>query len=219
MGPPGVGKTTALTELRRRHPAVERFAVRDYGLYLAETGTELGSRLCGPLLRCEMLHDDLVREEFAHFLEHLPPDARCVVVEGYPRSMTQCADLLQVASAHGRLSAFVLMHAADGELRSRIAGRLLCPSCSPQRDHGHDLQCAKCGGALVRRADDAPDRVRQRLRDYHSFREPVAQFFAARRLLHVVDGGDDVDTVRRHLERILVGLDHLAAPQSETRAS
>jgi adenylate kinase len=63
--------------------------------------------------------------------------------------------------------------------------------------------CDVCGGRLVARADDTPEAVRARLRDYHEKTRPVLDLFRAKEVVVAVDATGSVAQVqagiRQHL--------------------
>ena len=62
----------------------------------------------------------------------------------------------------------------DDELVRRISERTVCESCqTPYTGHAPGSACPKCGGRLVRRTDDEPEAVRQRLAVYRAQTAPV----------------------------------------------
>jgi hypothetical protein len=50
-----------------------------------------------------------------------------------------------------------------------------------------DGVCDVCGGRLVARADDTPEAVEGRLRDYHEKTRPVLELFGAKEVIVAVD--------------------------------
>jgi adenylate kinase len=204
-GPPGAGKTTALISLERRHRALARFGVRDYGLELAEAGNPLGLKMRDTLLHGELVADDLVRQEFTHFLEHLPGEVGCVAVEGYPRDLRQCADLAEVvATAGARLAELVVVEVPDDVVRARVMDRRICTGCGLPAASAATEGCPACGGAVARRHDDAAERLDQRLKEFRTVSGEVRSYFARRRLLHVIDGRRGADEVRNALRSLLL---------------
>lgn len=206
-GPPGAGKTTALVSLERAHRRLARFAVREYGLALAEAGHPLGLKMRDVLLRGDLVADDLVQQEFAHFLGQLPAGVESVAVEGYPRDTAQCADLAEaVAAAGGRLAGLVVVDVPDEVVFARVAARRICTSCGLPVP-ATNATCAACGGPAASRHDDALDLLNRRLRDFRTISAQVRSYFARRRLLHVIDGLQSPDRVRGRLEALLLA-DH-----------
>lgn len=201
-GPPGAGKTTGLLSLAKQHRWLARFGVRDYGLDLARAGHPLGLAMRDSLLRGVMLSDALVREEFVHFLHHLPDDVRVVAVEGYPRDQAQSADFFDaVREARALVGGLVVVDIPDELVWARVAQRLICAGCGrPVQAAG---QCPTCAGPVVRRGDDARDRLSQRLRDYRRLSAEVNSYFAERHLLRIVDGTRQEIDVRQALHEML----------------
>ncbi|MFF1787576.1 adenylate kinase family protein [Kitasatospora sp. NPDC058243] len=211
-GPPGAGKSTALMALDDRHPDLARFGVRDYGLRLAAAGHPLGTRMRETLLRQELLPDELVRLEFAHFLDHLPAAVRVVAVEGYPRDLPQCDDLLRTAADRDvRVTGFAVVTVPDGTARTRVANRRLCVECGATTDAPDAPACPGCGGGVMRRRDDAAASFERRLADYHRIIGDLRAYFAERSLLREVDGTRPSDEVRAALWESLDAMDAMDA--------
>ena len=62
-----------------------------------------------------------------------------------------------------------------------------------------------CGGELVQRADDMPDKVRTRLAAYHRDTAPVLDYYEGKKLLRRVDGLGTQDDVFARLCRAIDG--------------
>jgi adenylate kinase len=56
--------------------------------------------------------------------------------------------------------------------------------------------CDVCGGRLVARADDTPEAVQGRLRDYHEKTRPVLELFAAKEVVMAVDATGPVEQIQ-----------------------
>jgi adenylate kinase len=204
IGPPGAGKSTALLALAGRCPQFARFGVRDYGLRLAGAGDPLGLAMRDPLLRQELLPDELVRRAFARFLDDLPPGARVVAVEGYPRNARQCADLLDGLRERGfEMAGLVVIDIPDGVVRQRVTNRRLCSACGKPSDGAGAPTCSDCGGAIARRLDDEDAWLERRLMDYREVSRWLRAFFAERGLLRLIDGLRSAGEVRAALTDVL----------------
>ncbi|SDZ35491.1 adenylate kinase [Amycolatopsis xylanica] len=203
-GPPGAGKSSALIELGRRSDRLARFGVRDYGLWLASQGDPLGLAMRDTLLRQELLTDDLVRQEFLHFLDRLPATAEVVAVEGYPRDERQCDDLLEAVDGWGtRVAGYVVVDVPDEVVRARVTRRRICGDCGAPTDAGTASRCQDCGGALVVRRDDLLATLERRLAEYRRLSKGPREYFAARGLLSEIDGAQPAERVLGELADVL----------------
>ena len=63
--------------------------------------------------------------------------------------------------------------------------------------------CDVCKGNLVARADDNPEAVRSRLKDYHQKTAPVLELFKRKELIIKVDGTKDANTVQNEIREKL----------------
>jgi adenylate kinase len=92
----------------------------------------------------------------------------------------------------------------------RLTGRWSCPQdgrvyhdlYSPPRTKG---VCDACGSALVRRRDDEPAVVEQRLRTYHEETEPLIEYYLRRGVLATVKGDAGIDEVFAEIRSICRG--------------
>ena len=76
-------------------------------------------------------------------------------------------------------------------------------SCS-NRSWAPGTRCNKCGGTLVRRKDDEPESIRNRLKVYRDQTEPVIQWVKDRKLdLVEIDATGELDEIT---ERAMKGL-------------
>lgn len=204
-GPPGCGKTTALSTLERLHPQIARFGVRDYGLHLAAMGNPLGLAAKDTLLQQGLLPDSLVRDQFVHFLDGLSKSIQVVVVEGYPRTFQQCADLDGALRHRGRheIAGLVIIEVPDNVALERVTARRICSECGKPSTSRTD--CVRCGGPVVVRRDDAAPQFARRLAESKRVGAKLRSHFSAGNLLHVVDGTRSVETVHCRLEELMLG--------------
>ena len=67
------------------------------------------------------------------------------------------------------------------EIVRRLSARTLCDTCqTPYTGREPGERCEKCGGTLVRRKDDEPDAIRQRLAVYERQTAPVIGWYERR---------------------------------------
>jgi adenylate kinase len=93
----------------------------------------------------------------------------------------------------------LLFDVDDDELVKRLSTRTVCQGCqTPYMGRDPGTACAKCGGTLVRRKDDEPEAVRNRLDVYRSQTKPVIGWYEGRKMkVNKVDAAGSVDDVTR----------------------
>jgi adenylate kinase len=108
-----------------------------------------------------------------------PRTAQGVVLDGVVRTVPQAEGLAKVAGELGKqVDAVLAFDIDDDEIVHRLAGRTICEKCqTPYTGREPGSKCDKDGGTLVRRKDDEPEAVRNRLEVYRRQTEPVLQWY------------------------------------------
>jgi adenylate kinase len=109
-----------------------------------------------------------------------PRNANGVLLDGVIRTVPQAQGLSTVLKELGREVAAVLcFDIDDDEIVRRLSGRTVCEKCqTPYTGREPGTPCDKDdGGTLVRRKDDEPDAVRNRLMVYERQTAPVLQWY------------------------------------------
>ncbi len=121
------------------------------------------------------------------------------IIDGFPRSLEQA----QKSESFFKPDAVLYLEVPDEESKRRIQYRRICSQCQnnynlitqpPQNPKG---ACDLCGGELVRRGDDTPELVDQRLKNYHQVTEPLKEWYAKRKKLVLVDARSGIADVAR----------------------
>lgn len=204
FGPPGSGKGTqgVLVEKKYGFPKIStgdllRRAVRER--------TPLGVQAEAMMNRGELVSDEivlgLVREKISG-----PEARRGYLLDGFPRNPAQVRGL--EAMNGDRPEVVIELDVAGEALVERMAGRLTCRSCGAIANLKHrkprvEGRCDGCGGELVRRPDDRPEVIRERLRVYHEQTEKIRAHYQAKGVFHRVDGTGRVEEVFGRIGGIL----------------
>jgi adenylate kinase len=64
-------------------------------------------------------------------------------------------------------------------------------------------RCDICGHELVTRADDTPEALDARLRDYHEKTRPVLELFRRKEVVHDVDARPEPEAVQNAIRKTL----------------
>jgi adenylate kinase len=213
LGPPGSGKGTQGERTSRRY-GIPKVSTGDILRRAVEDRTPLGQRAEAMMNRGVLVSDDIVLELVRGRIG--ADDCRPgYVLDGFPRNICQ-AEALETLESGRRERALELR--VDFELLvRRLSARLVCPNCQavynlevhPPRTEG---VCDVCGTALIRRPDDRPEVIAERLKVYQRETEPLRGFYAARQAFREVDGSGSVEEV---FGRVAADLDRFLKPAGE----
>ena len=199
LGPPGVGKGTQGARLAA-HLGVPHLATGDVLREAVRGATPQGLAAKGYMDRGDLVPDSVILGIMKERLASAEA-AKGVVLDGVVRTVPQAEGLATVLADLGRRVDVVLVfNADDEELVKRLGGRTVCENCStPYTGREPGSACEKCGGKLVRRKDDEPEAIRNRLKVFQAQTAPVLHWYRAHekggaRVAHV-DAVGGVDAV------------------------
>jgi adenylate kinase len=196
FGKPGAGKGTQAPKLAEALDA-PILATGDVLRAALREGTPLGleaksymdrGALVPDAVILGILKDALASERFA----------RGAILDGVVRTVPQAEGLEHALAELGRpLDAVLVFDIDDDEIVRRISGRLVCDKTQgPYAGFAPGTKCPDCDGTLVRRKDDEPEAVRNRLDVYRAQTLPVLEWYrhngAKVREIDAVGSVDDV---------------------------
>jgi adenylate kinase len=200
LGKPGVGKGTQ-APLVAQALGVPTIATGDVLRQARREGTPLGREAQGYMDRGELVPDAVI---LGIMKEALSGDGarRGSVLDGVVRTEPQADGLAKVLGELGRQVGGVLFFDAnDEEIVRRLSGRTVCDVCqTPYMGKEPNTSCEKpgCLGKLVRRADDEPAAIRNRLAVYERQTAPVLEWYRRAGIpVHRIDAVGDVNEVTR----------------------
>jgi adenylate kinase len=176
FGPPGVGKGTQGGRLAAAL-GVPSISTGDLFREHVRNGTELGARLSALIASGDYVPDAVTNTMLAERLAQRDAAAG-FLLDGYPRTADQVAELDRLLALSGTsLDAVLLLAAPDEELEERLLKR--------STEQG--------------RSDDTPEVIRHRLALYHRETEPLVALYDAADLVVRVDGTGTPDQVHERL--------------------
>lgn len=177
LGPPGVGKGTQ-GDLLARRLGIPKIATGDVLRAARREGTPLGRQAQAAMDRGDLVPDSVILGILKEALA-VPDARRGAILDGAVRTIPQAEGVDRVLRELGRrVDVVLLLEADEEELVRRLSGRTTCDSCqTPQTGLEPGARCPRCGGTLVRRPDDEPDAVRNRLRVYRDQTAPVIAWY------------------------------------------
>ena len=195
MGVQGSGKGTQAKLLAERLD-LEHISVGDIFRWNVQHHTKLGAQVRRSLAAGELVSDDLVAAVVHRRLSEHDWNYG-FIIDGFPRNQPQARFFLESYD----LDAVILLEVPDQVVKERILSRRLCSNCGVDYNlifHRPEVAgvCDVCGGRLVARADDTPQAVQGRLRDYHEKTRPVLDLFGAKEVIMAVDATGPVAQIQ-----------------------
>jgi adenylate kinase len=204
FGKPGAGKGTQAPKLAESLGA-RILATGDVLRNATREGTTLGKKAKEFMDRGDLVPDDVILGIVGEALAR-PEHARGAILDGVVRTVPQAEGLERVLKSMNRKVDAVLNFDIDNdEIVRRLSGRTVCENCqTPYTGRKPGEQCEKCGGKLVRRRDDEPDAIRNRLAVYESQTAPVFDWYKRNgtRVVTVDAVGTKDDVTKRALKAL-----------------
>ena len=177
LGPPGAGKGTQAQRLADKL-GIPQIATGDVLRAAVKQGTPRGREAKAYMERGDLVPDEVT---LAIMKETLASDAarKGSILDGVVRTLPQAEGLNRVLKELGRkVDAVLFFEVAETELMKRLGGRTVCENCqTPYTGREPGTRCEKCGGTLVRRKDDEPEAIRNRLAVYGKQTAPVLEWY------------------------------------------
>jgi adenylate kinase len=186
LGPPGAGKGTQALRLVAKHGIVQ-LSTGDMLRAAVAAGTEVGLRAKSIMDAGKLVPDEVVIAIIADRIDQ--PDAkRGFVLDGFPRTVPQAEALDRLLAERGlKLDGVIELKVDEGILVKRIETRV--------------AEMAARGEKL--RADDNPAVLMGRLAAYRTQTAPLADYYARKGMLKVVDGMAPIGVVAAAIDRLL----------------
>ncbi|EIL97494.1 adenylate kinase [Rhodanobacter sp. 115] len=182
LGAPGSGKGTQAARLKS-DLGVPHISTGDMLRAAVAAGTPTGLKAKAVMDAGQLVSDDILLAMLEERLAQ-PDAATGFILDGYPRNLAQADALDHLLTRIGQ--------PLDAVIKLEVPNEAIIGRCEIR---------FKAEG----RADDNPDTVRKRLAIYAEQTAPVADFYARRGKLQVVDGVGELADVTARVRRALEG--------------
>lgn len=190
LGAPGTGKGTIGNEICKKY-ALAHLATGDIFRDEIKRGTDLGKKAQEYISKGELVPDEIT----ISMVEGKLVTMRNVLLDGFPRTIKQADALKEYLAIKGEaVTAVINLEVPDEDLILRTSSRLTCSNkeCGatyntvfmPPKQEGI---CDRCGSELVRRKDDNPEMIKQRLETYYKNTEPLIKYYKQYGLLESIN--------------------------------
>lgn len=208
LGRQGAGKGTQCTRLSR-HYVVPHISTGDILRAAVREGTEFGKKARELMDAGELVPDDVMVGIVDERLERDDTRTRGFILDGFPRTTAQAAELLRITAPRG-IDLAINLDVPREIVLERLASRRVCADCgtnySTQQPPKYNRTCDVCGGDVIHREDDTEAAINRRLDLYERETSPLIAWFEERDLLATVDGLGNPDEVTDRLVRLIDGL-------------
>ena len=182
LGPPGAGKGTQADLLSARL-GIPKVATGDVLRAALRDGTRRGLEAKAYMDRGDLVPDSVILGILQDVMTS-PAAKNGAILDGAVRTVPQAEGLGRMLKEIGKkVDKVMLFDVDDDELVKRLSGRTVCEGCqTPYMGREPGSICEKCGGRLVRRKDDEPEAVRNRLDVYRRQTAPVIDWYGANKM-------------------------------------
>ena len=204
LGPPGAGKGTQADKLAASL-GIPKIATGDVLRAAVRDGTRRGLEAKSYMDRGDLVPDSVILGILQDVMTS-PSTAKGAILDGAVRTVPQAEGLgAMLAEIGKKVDNVLLFDVEDEELVKRLSTRTVCQGCqTPYMGRDPGTACAKCGGKLVRRKDDEPEAIRNRLEVYRLQTEPVIGWYKGQKMkVNKVDATGTVDEVTRRAVKAL----------------
>ena len=213
LGAPGAGKGTQALEISQRL-GIPHISTGDMLRDAVKRQTARGLAAQGMIDAGGLVSDEIVCGIVEERLRE-PDCANGYILDGFPRTLVQARFLDGLLQSNGKWQPLALnIHVDRESLIKRAAGRRTCPECGriynvyfrpPKREGVCDVD----GSALIHRADDNEETIRQRQEAYERQTQPLIDYYRQRNYCRDVDGDRELSAVTSQLYELLNDHDHL----------
>ena len=177
LGPPGAGKGTQ-ADLLASKLGIPKIATGDVLRAALRDGTKRGREAKMYMDRGDLVPDSVILGILRDVMTS-PATKKGAILDGAVRTVPQAEGLATMLAQIGKkVDKVLLFDVDDDELVRRLSTRTVCENCqTPYMGRDPGSKCEKCGGTLVRRKDDEPEAIRNRLRVYRRQTEPVIDWY------------------------------------------
>lgn len=188
IGPPGSGKGT-LAQLCAQRLGWEQISTGNLCRRHIQEKTEIGKEIDFTIKSGRLIPDSLMTKMIGDLFTKYPWQTSAAILDGYPRTVGQAKSFneLMTVMPSGIQIKVINFVIDDAKLIERLGHRLVCENKECQTAYAAVPDsplapkkmgiCDKCGSRIVKRADDAIETIKERLKIYHEHEKELIRFF------------------------------------------
>ena len=206
FGPPGSGKGTFSSQIKKVLPSLVHISTGDIFRENLKNETPLGKKAQGYMDKGELVPDEVVIDMVRDRVKKEDVKENGYILDGFPRTLSQAKALSEFSEP----DLFLLLEVDRDILKKRILGRYSCKKCGaiynkytkPPKEEGI---CDKCGAEIKfeQRTDDNEETLKNRLDTYEKNAKPVIKYYKKKKLLKRVNAENTLALSEEEIKDIL----------------
>ena len=202
-GPAGSGKSTQAKLITEKFGA-NLIIMGDLLRQIAKKPTPFGKKI-KKIIEAGVLIDDLAAIEIiGGHLNSLTNKSK-LIIDGFPRSIAQARRLDEFLKLYDYKNKLIFLHIklTMSVIIKRLSSRRVCEKCGKISSvkKSETVICKKCGVPMVRRFDETPQAIRERLQIYQDQSRLLSRYYKNRIL--EINGNSDIKSI---FNKIISGL-------------
>ena len=183
LGAPNSGKGTFARKIAEKY-AIPQISTGDILRAEVKKLTDLGKKAKEYMESGGLVPDALIMQIFQKRIGQNDCQ-RGFILDGFPRTINQAEKLDEILNNDKKVALKIVNLDVDKEiLYQRSANRYTCADCSKTYSikEGYNPETSKCdcGGKLIKRADDTPEVLTNRLVSYEKQTLPLVNYYGAK---------------------------------------
>jgi len=210
FGPPGAGKGTQADNLSK-----------DFNLHKISTGdllreeikknTKIGLEIKPIVEKGSLVSDKIINNLIVKMLAKKEYFNR-LIFDGFPRNLFQAESFdLLIKKYNQKISCVLSLKVDKASILKRILGRQMCKNCGqifnthykPATKQNHECDSK----FLITRSDDNEKVIMNRYDTYLNKTLPILDFYNKQKLLHEIDGTDEISQIYVKIQGIIASLE------------
>ncbi|MBO4548363.1 MAG: adenylate kinase [Abditibacteriota bacterium] len=200
FGPPGAGKGTQAARLSRAL-GVPHISTGDMLREAISRETAVGLSAKGYMDKGFLVPDEIVLGIVKDKIAADCPEG--FILDGFPRTIPQAEGLdALLAGLDMPLEAVVDLELESRIIVERLSSRMVCPGCGEpyntrSKKPAREGICDVCGCEIIRREDDMPDAIQNRLDTYSRLTAPLISYYRDKGILKGIDASGSINEIER----------------------
>lgn len=205
MGAPGSGKGTQGDLIAGKY-GFPKISSGDLLRQAVSDSTPMGREAEAVMKRGDLVSDEIVIEMIKNRIKN-GDCQQGYILDGFPRTISQALALEKESPDESEIVFDI--HLDDQTVIARLSARRICTGCSHIFNLGQKFTdqrtvCEDCGGALIQRADDKPEVIKDRLKIYQKHRDKLVDFYKGKNVYKSIEGNAAREDI---FEKICIYLD------------